>query len=105
MKDLRIEKIGGLLDKKEKSHQCGSIFNRKGLSPSITTGWGNAQPFVIDRYGSAKHIQKRFERAADNQEDELDVYMELIEGGATIADFEAAGVTNARDFIAEHGLL
>lgn len=44
-----VSRIGGLYDENNKENsQGGSIYDKNGLSPTITTGHGYAQPFVVD---------------------------------------------------------
>lgn len=45
-----VNRLGGLYDENDKDNnsQGGSIYDKDGLSPTITTGHGYAQPFVID---------------------------------------------------------
>lgn len=44
-----VNRLGSFYDTEDKtSSQGGSIYDKDGLSPTITTGHGYAQPFVID---------------------------------------------------------
>ncbi|XZI06079.1 DNA (cytosine-5-)-methyltransferase (plasmid) [Clostridium perfringens] len=47
----KVERIGGVFDKKDKIHQAGSVYNQNGLSPTITTCEGGyRQPIIPDKY-------------------------------------------------------
>lgn len=45
-----LKRIGGLYDKDGKTHQAGSIYDKKGLCPTLdcSSGGGNRQPFIIE---------------------------------------------------------
>ena len=55
-----VERIGGLYDKENRTHQAGSIYNSNGLSPTLTTmaKGGNKQPFVLVREGTKQGYSK-----------------------------------------------
>ena len=47
----KVERIGGVFDKKDRIHQAGSVYNKECLSPTITTCEGGyRQPIVPDKY-------------------------------------------------------
>lgn len=53
-----------------------------------------------------EYIDARFQEATENDEDELDVFMELYQDGFRIADFKnTKHYEYARDFMMDHGLV
>ncbi len=55
-----VERIGGLYDNENRTHQAGSVYNSEGLSPTLTTmsNGGNKQPFVLVREGTKQGYSK-----------------------------------------------
>ena len=46
-----LNRLGGLYDTKEQTHQAGSIYDQDGLSPTLdcSSNGGNRQPFIVDK--------------------------------------------------------
>lgn len=64
IRDNNVQRITGIYDSENKTHQAGSIYNPIGISPTLTTmsSGGNKQPFILVHEGTKKDIQKQ-ERA------------------------------------------
>lgn len=54
--DNKVQRIAGIYDNENKTHQAGGIYNPIGLSPTLTTmsGGGNKQPFILVHEGTKK---------------------------------------------------
>lgn len=54
--DNNVQRIIGIYDSKNKTHQAGSIYNPIGISPTLTTmsSGGNKQPFILVHEGTKK---------------------------------------------------
>jgi len=52
----KVNRITGIYDNGNKTHQAGSIYHPEGVSPTLTTmaGGGNKQPFILVREGTKK---------------------------------------------------
>lgn len=54
--DNNVQRIIGIYDSENKTHQAGSIYNPIGISPTLTTmsSGGNKQPFILVHEGTKK---------------------------------------------------
>ena len=54
--DNNVQRITGIYDSENKTHQAGSIYNPIGISPTLTTmsSGGNKQPFILVHEGTKK---------------------------------------------------
>lgn len=54
--DNNVQRITGIYDSENKTHQAGSIYNPIGISPTLTTmsNGGNKQPFILVHEGTKK---------------------------------------------------
>ena len=54
--DNKVQRIIGIYDSENKTHQAGSIYNPIGISPTLTTmsSGGNKQPFILVHEGTKK---------------------------------------------------
>lgn len=54
--DNNVQRITGIYDSENKTHQAGSIYNSIGISPTLTTmsSGGNKQPFILVHEGTKK---------------------------------------------------
>lgn len=54
--DNKVQRIAGIYDNENKTHQAGGIYNPIGLSPTLTTmsSGGNKQPFILVHEGTKK---------------------------------------------------
>lgn len=54
--DNNVQRIIGIYDRENKTHQAGSIYNPIGISPTLTTmsSGGNKQPFILVHEGTKK---------------------------------------------------
>ena len=54
--DNNVQRIIGIYDSENKTHQAGSIYNPIGISPTLTTmsSGGNKQPFILAHEGTKK---------------------------------------------------
>lgn len=52
----KVNRITGIYDDGNKTHQAGSIYHPEGVSPTLTTmvGGGNKQPYILVREGTKK---------------------------------------------------
>lgn len=52
----KVKRIAGIYDTEKRTHQAGSIYNSKGISPTLTTmeKGGNKQPFILVKEGTKK---------------------------------------------------
>lgn len=52
----KVERIAGIYDKENETHQAGSVYNPEGISPTLTTmaGGGNKQPYILVKEGTKK---------------------------------------------------
>ena len=56
IRDNNVQRITGIYDSENKTHQAGSIYNPIGISPTLTTmsSGGNKQPFILVHEGTKK---------------------------------------------------
>lgn len=55
----KVDRIGGLFDKEEQTHQAGSIYNANGLSPCLDTATGgHRQPLIAEDEQTSFRIRK-----------------------------------------------
>ena len=56
IRDNNVQRITGIYDSENKTHQAGSIYNPIGISPTLTTmsSGGNKQPFILLHEGTKK---------------------------------------------------
>lgn len=56
IRDNNVQRITGIYDSENKTHQAGSIYNPIGISPTLTTmsSRGNKQPFILVHEGTKK---------------------------------------------------
>ena len=61
--NVKTERIGGIYDDENRTHQAGSIYNPNGLSPTLTTMYpgGNKQPFILVNEGTKRGYTKATE--------------------------------------------
>lgn len=51
-----VNRLGGIYDKDNETHQAGSVYSTKGLSPTLSTmQGGNQQPFIVASRGRGEH--------------------------------------------------
>lgn len=59
MKDEKVRRITGIFDSKNKQHQAGSIYDEKGLAPTLTSSsGGNIQPHIFVKEGTKQGYTK-----------------------------------------------
>lgn len=59
VKDSKVDRIGGLFDKENQTHQAGSIYNANGLSPCLDTATGgHRQPLITEEEQANIRIRK-----------------------------------------------
>lgn len=58
--DNNVQRITGIYDSENKTHQAGGIYNPIGISPTLTTmsSGGNKQPFILVHEGTKKGYTK-----------------------------------------------
>ena len=62
IKDDKATRICGIYDELNKRHQAGSIYDKNGVSPTITTSTGgHVQPHILVNEGTKKGYTKAFE--------------------------------------------
>lgn len=62
IKDDKATRICGIYDEQNKRHQAGSIYDKNGVSPTITTSTGgHVQPHILVNEGTKKGYTKAFE--------------------------------------------
>lgn len=62
IKDDKATRICGIYDERNKRHQAGSIYDKNGVSPTITTSTGgHVQPYILVNEGTKKGYTKAFE--------------------------------------------
>ena len=62
IKDDKATRICGIYDEQNKRHQAGSIYDKNGVSPTITTSTGgHVQPYILVNEGTKKGYTKAFE--------------------------------------------
>ncbi len=55
----KVDRIGGLFDKEDQTHQAGSIYNANGLSPCLDTATGgHRQPLITEEEQANIRIRK-----------------------------------------------
>lgn len=59
IKDDKVRRIAGVFDSEEKQHQAGSIYDEKGLAPTLTSAsGGNIQPHILVNEGTKQGYTK-----------------------------------------------
>jgi len=55
IKNNIVKRIGGIYDKENKKHQSGSIYDKNGISPTVTSSnGGHTQPHILVNEGTKK---------------------------------------------------
>lgn len=56
-KDPKCVRVGGLYDSENRTHQAGSIYDKEGLSPTLSTmNGGNRQPLIDESYAKKINV-------------------------------------------------
>lgn len=59
IQDDKVRRIAGVFDSEEKQHQAGSIYDEKGLAPTLTSAsGGNIQPHILVNEGTKQGYTK-----------------------------------------------
>lgn len=59
IKDDSVKRITGIFDSENKTHQAGSIYDDKGLAPTLTSSsGGNIQPHILVQEGTKAGVTK-----------------------------------------------
>lgn len=55
IKDNTVKRIGGIYDEANKQHQAGSVYDKNGISPTVTSSsGGHIQPHILVNEGTKK---------------------------------------------------
>lgn len=62
IKDNNVKRIAGIFDDQNKKHQAGSIYDIKGVSPTLTgASGGRIQPHILVKEGTKKGYTEAYE--------------------------------------------
>lgn len=89
---MKVKRIGGLYDKKNKKHQAGSVYSINGIAPYlVTNGGGYHEPMIeeIDKPVNKRLIDTINDNGLDEDVSYIDAYNRKVEKNGTTGTITA----------------